>query len=250
MQNNFVDTNTDEILEDLDDELYKSVVFAKAASLSLHNGTLGKAMYFYKRLMAQNPDPVRYRVLCNQECLVLLTDEMNETLLNKETGLLSVETFRQNLTLQQITEIAQCLVFLIRLIPLRVNAEVTEKLICAILSYSAKYTETYTAPNSKEQEDATRYLLHSYLLAGKKLKDREAIENATHLLEKLRWKETAMDSNDFYGNYLDMRIEHLLGREKTHRSVPEHQSVFEILASFIDTKNAVSDSWNEAWLLS
>ena len=250
VQNNFVDANTDEILEDLDDELYKSVVFAKAASLSLHNGTLGKAMYFYKRLMSQNPNPVRYRTLCNQECLVLLTDEINETLLNKETGLLSVETFRQNLTPIQMGEIAQCLVFLLKLILLRVNAEVTEKLICAILSHAGKYAETYAAPNSKEHEDAARYLLHSYLLGGIKLNDIGVIKNATCLLEMFSLKETEIDDNSLFKNYLDTRLEHLLNKETMPRNIQIPKTVFDFLASCDINKKDQPDSWNEAWLLS
>ena len=175
---------------------------------------------------------------------------MNETLLDKEKGLLSVETFRQNLTPQLITEIAQCLVFLIKLIPLRVNAEITERLICAILSYATKYAETYVASKSKEHEDAFRYLLHSYLVAGTKLNDKSIIENSKSLHEKYSLKETTSTGNNVFTNYLDMRIEHLLSRHITHRSVPEPKSVFEILASVIDNKNAVSHSWDEAWLLS
>lgn len=248
VQNDFVDANTDEILEDLDDELYKSVVFAKAASLSLHNGTLGKAMYFYKRLTAQNPNPVRYRTLCNQECLVLLTDEINETLLNKETGLLSVENLRQNLTLSQLTEIAQCLVFLIKLIPLRVNAEVTEKLICAILSFTAKYAETFTTPNTKEQADAYQYLLYSYLLGGIKLNDSAVIKSATDVIEKFSLNETEITDNNLFKNYLDTRIEHLLNLETKPKNIQIPKAVFDILAS--GTLNKKGDLWNEAWLLS
>lgn len=250
VQNNFIDANTDEILEDLDDELYKSVVFAKAASLSFHNGTLGKAMYFYKRLKAQNPNPVRYRSLCNQECLVLLTDEINETLLNKETGLLSVETLHQNLTGSQLTEIAQCLVFLIKLIPLRVNAEVTERIVCAILSFITKHADTFTPNNTKEKEADYKYFLFAYFLAGIKLNDSSIIKNATILLERYSLKQTLITDNKLAKNYLDTRIEHLLNVKTMSESTQIPTTVFDILASVSINKNDLSNSWNEGWLLS
>ena len=250
VQNNFVDANTDEVLEDLDDELYKSVVYAKAASLSLQNGTLGKAMFFYKRLMAQNHGTERYRSLCNQECLVLLTDEINETLLNAGTGLLSVAALQQNLTLIQLTEIAQSLIFLIKLVPLGVNAEITEKLICNIFSFIQGYKEGCTAPDTKECNDAYQYLLFAYLLAGTKLNDNGVIKNATGLLEKHSLTDKSINDAIFFKNYLNNRVMDLLQQQSIQQPNRKPETIFDIMALCCLHTNGQLGSWNEAWLLS
>ena len=70
------DTNTDEVLEDVDDILYKSVVYSKDEYISLLDGTLGKIAYFLKRELSSNPNTHRFQRICLQECLVILTDDL------------------------------------------------------------------------------------------------------------------------------------------------------------------------------
>ncbi|HVI49410.1 MAG TPA: hypothetical protein VM802_31380 [Chitinophaga sp.] len=76
----FLQVNTDELLEDIDDTMYKVVMFGKDDEVSFSNGTLGKAQYFLKRYESVNYGTHRYKTICLQECLVLLTDEINEKL--------------------------------------------------------------------------------------------------------------------------------------------------------------------------
>jgi len=250
VQNKFVDANTDEVLEDLDDELYKSVVYAKAKSLSLLNGTLGKAMFFHKRLIAQNPGTTRYRNLCTQECLVLLSDEINETLLNKETGLLSSERATQNYTSLQLTEIAQCLIFLTKLVPLGINAEITEKLICNILSFIQESKDVAFSCNDKEWHEAYHYLLYAYLLAGTKLSDNCIVKNATNLLKDYSFANSSTNAPHFFNQYLNNRVMNLLQQKTKEQPELIPTTIFDILVSCRPYIDSQLHSWNEAWLLS
>lgn len=77
-QNNFLNVNTDQILEDIDDMLYKSVVFSQTEDFSIRFGTLGLLMYFVQRFRSTNTSPDRMRKLAIQECIVILTDELSD----------------------------------------------------------------------------------------------------------------------------------------------------------------------------
>jgi len=70
--------NTDEILPEVDDILYREVTTAKASSISIKSGAMGKAAYFLKRARSKNEGTHRYLQLCHQECLVMLTDDIDE----------------------------------------------------------------------------------------------------------------------------------------------------------------------------
>jgi len=87
-QNDFIKENTDIILEDLDVEVYKSVLYKKEEDVSLEKGTLGKAAYFVKRSASVNKDTHRYLRLAHDECLLHLTDDLAD-LLNGADGILT-----------------------------------------------------------------------------------------------------------------------------------------------------------------
>jgi hypothetical protein len=70
------ETNTDEVLEPIDDILFNTVTYVKDANLSLFNGTLGKVAYFLKRATSQNPGTHRYKTIGHLECIVLLLDDL------------------------------------------------------------------------------------------------------------------------------------------------------------------------------
>jgi hypothetical protein len=139
VQNNFVEANTDDVLESLDDELFKATIYSKTENLSLETGAIGLALFFYKRLMAQNPYTSRYRKVYIIECLVLLIDEIHNKLLHKEDGLLS------NVKPQDIKVIAQSLVFASLIEPLRVNYEKVKAIIKEVFIFINKIHESPAA---------------------------------------------------------------------------------------------------------
>jgi len=77
-QNGMFEASTDHLLEDFDDSVYKLVMFGLDKNLSLSNGAIGKSAYFLKRYQSLNFQTHRYKIICLQECLVLLTDEISE----------------------------------------------------------------------------------------------------------------------------------------------------------------------------
>ncbi|RZJ85747.1 MAG: hypothetical protein EOO20_19720, partial [Chryseobacterium sp.] len=78
IQNGFLDEDSNEILSDLDDELYRDVIFSRSQNISVYNGALGKAIYFYKRLKSKDLQNHRFRRISIIESIVLLTDEISE----------------------------------------------------------------------------------------------------------------------------------------------------------------------------
>jgi hypothetical protein len=162
VQNKFMEADTEEILEDLDDELYKAVVYAGAKKLNLNNGALGTAMYFHQRLLAQNPDVNRFRKICNQECLIFLIDDLKDQLLTTEDGLIYKNEL---LTVEAYRGIAQCLIFLGRVEKLKLNTEITERLINAIVDfiYTSMDSQVLLGPPYRE---VNAYLAYAIYRAG------------------------------------------------------------------------------------
>jgi hypothetical protein len=184
VQNNYVESNTDEVLEDIDNELYKSVVYAKSPDISLSNGTIGKIMYFYKRLLARNPNPSRYRNICHQECIVILTDELNDFMLNDNSGLLNKSPGRQ-LFHHQIKAIAETLMLLPKLYKLKINFEVVQRLICTIIYFIEDFCKEECYISNIEPGSFTPYLIYSYHQAGLSLNDRAWTKSANRISEKM-----------------------------------------------------------------
>lgn len=83
-QNNFLEANTDEILEDIDDTLYKSVVYIPSENISLATGVLGKLLFFFARYKSRNLGSHRLKNIAHEECLVLLTDDLHEKLCGED----------------------------------------------------------------------------------------------------------------------------------------------------------------------
>lgn len=237
VQNGYVDANTDDILEDLDDELYKTVVFSRSPGIALSDGTLGKAMYFLKRLMAENPDPDRCRIICIKECMILLIDELNAALFNEETGLLVVDKICQpgdnlndqtpaSLTPSAIIETGQTLVFLAKIVSNSLNIEIIENMISSILTFIRKFDSGYKTGTHPETDAARDHLLYSWQIAATLLRDTHGYEEAiTKSGKKYVLPET--------GKY------------------PRDQSakIFEWFCSYHTQYDSRNSRWQEAWLL-
>jgi hypothetical protein len=163
VQNKYIEANTEEILEDLDDELYKIAVYARLNSLNIENGTLGKAMYFHKRLSAQNPNVNRFRKICNQECLIFLIDDIKDKFLAIEDGLIYKNGM---LTVEEYREIAQCLIFLSRVQKLKLNTEITERLIESIADFIQVNKDDNKVLSTTHYPDINAYLIYALYIAG------------------------------------------------------------------------------------
>ncbi|MCL4640441.1 MAG: hypothetical protein M5Z89_15705 [Olivibacter sp.] len=136
VQNSFAPFNTDEILEDIDDELYKAVIYAPNENLDIQQGSLGTALYFQLRNSNINPKSNRYRQLCFQECLVLLTDDVRykvDQQIMPNTGLTDSDVIRVA---------GQTLIVLSFLLPARINVHTIEKTLYRLIEWSESIIET------------------------------------------------------------------------------------------------------------
>ncbi len=131
-QNQMLEVNTNEVLEDLDDEVYKLIMYNKADSIELNTGTLGRLLYLYKRVTSKNPDTNFYKDICNKECLVLLIDELYDHFLNGDSAIINQDM--ESLDSKRIENISQSLIMLCKLIPLRYNYDLVNEMICKIVS--------------------------------------------------------------------------------------------------------------------
>jgi len=125
-QNKLIEIDTHDFLSELDDELYKLVLYQNAAFIGLGNGTIGRALYLYRRTEASVYNNF-YRDLCNRECLVLLLDEIYEKLLSNPLGLLHDRNndFSEN----DYKIFSEVLIFLIELLPSKFNISSVKKII-------------------------------------------------------------------------------------------------------------------------
>lgn len=123
-RNRFVEVNTDEFLEEMDTALYNRTIIAAEDTTGLFTGTLGKITYFRIRHQSRNPGTHRMRRLYNEMCLVILTDELKERLLD-EGGILPGWKYRQP-DPEAIQTLAQALLFTSDFLPDRVNINPVE----------------------------------------------------------------------------------------------------------------------------
>jgi hypothetical protein len=130
----YLKTNTDHFLEDFDDTLYKFVLFAPDRNLSLKEGTLGKIAYFLKRYESRNPSTHRYKRICHQECLVVLSDEIKD----KIDGIIKNAEGSPAAWADPVGDIADSLIFLSRFWRHKVNVVTVEETIYSIMAYAAK----------------------------------------------------------------------------------------------------------------
>jgi hypothetical protein len=74
------DINTDEVLEDFDDLIYKAILHTRPANLTLLDGEAGWVNYFIFRNRSKNAGTSRFRKMVNRECLTILEDRISNYL--------------------------------------------------------------------------------------------------------------------------------------------------------------------------
>lgn len=172
-QSGYMEINTDEVLEDIDDILYKAVLYARDTTISLSTGTLGKAAYFLKRYESKNTGTHRYKTISHQECLVLLTDEIHEAVAG-EKGLLHQFDSGIILTKEQLLDLSHTIIYLSKISHHKINAEIVERTLYALIKYAASLLNKFSgegkvADCSTEGAEELIYLAYAYYIAGFKL---------------------------------------------------------------------------------
>lgn len=247
VQNKFIDADTDEILEDIDDELYKSVVYMKSPDLTITRGAIGKALYFYKRLSARNAHTSRYRNICTRECAVLLIDEINDALIDENYTII----YKNGLSNQhaRLVEIGQSLLFLAAVNYLNLNTEVAKRIICAILKFLNQYFLSNEFIQNDDEGDKL-YLVYSCYKAGEYLKDDDLISKANDAYHL--YNEHYSDKIEYgqFRIFIDEKLSHLLSTPLKGNDLEfsnSRYSVFSVLRSVSFLPGASAYAWGEAW---
>jgi len=251
VQNGYIHADTNEVLEDLDDELYKTVTCLKSPNISLKNGSIGKAMFFYKRLMSQNQPTIRnrYRNICNQECLVLLIDEMKENLLAEGDEIFIGSDPEQGISSYRLMEIAHTLIFLNKILPKRINLEITERLIRSILTFIKSNEKSFLEPTLSE---GYLHLLYAYSVSSEMLQDINGVMHAKLLYNT--WKTSIESKVDecpvcsYLNNRFEAQSEALFVANPLN--INQNYNNFDLLFWCNQYHTKLKPIWNEAWLLS
>ncbi len=137
VQKGLITANTDEILEDFDDNVYKLVMFGVDKNISLHNGAIGKSAYFLKRMQAVNVETSRFKTICHHECLVLLTDEMQQN-----TLLMMASANDDALeSIQNLIHIADTIIFFSKILILKINIANVEDALYSLVEFAFDFLE-------------------------------------------------------------------------------------------------------------
>ena len=181
------DTNTDEVLSNVDDTLYKTIIYKKENNISLLKGTMGKIAYFLKRESSLNPGTHRFKRIAHQECIVLLTDDLQEKLLG-ESGILEKIELQSNL--QNIIDLGNILLLMVAIT--NINKPTVEAILYETISASEKLLETVDASHCNNQQLKNidyacnmLYLAICCLITGKKYKYSCWESQAVRYIEKV-----------------------------------------------------------------
>lgn len=142
VQKEFLSANTDDILQDLDDELYKKLVYAYATHISLSDGSLSQGMYFTSRLKSRNFKTHRFNQVVHQESIFLIVEEIAEAL-STESGKLEALLEPGNAAgYNTLIDIAQSLLFFSNLSSVNLKYVLINETIYYIIGFIEKFFET------------------------------------------------------------------------------------------------------------
>lgn len=158
--NDFLKIDTNEVLEDMDTILYRSVVFSEENKLSLAEGLIGKLFYFWSRHVTRNIANDRLKGVFIEECLVLLTDNLQNKFTGDE-GLLN----RQKISSNDMFLLGHSLYILSIILPSRVNIATVETTLYECIKYTDRILPESTSDKYYDTS-ALLFLAACYALAG------------------------------------------------------------------------------------
>jgi len=140
-QNKYLVTDTNEVLFEMDDLVYKLVLYTKPEDLTLEQGLLGRILYLYKRIMHRNKNQDFYRESMLIECLNLCIGELFMKIVDqKKMNLRPIAC--------QVHISSKLFILMSKLLPLRLNGEVktmmdllAKKVILGVSSSHLEHTE-------------------------------------------------------------------------------------------------------------
>ncbi len=77
VQNGFIEADTDEVLEEFDNRIFKELIYNTPKDIGLLNGLLGIGAYFLKRIQNPASNDEKILTLTNKQTLIHLIDELD-----------------------------------------------------------------------------------------------------------------------------------------------------------------------------
>lgn len=239
-QNGFTHLDMNRILYDFDDLIYKQSCFFKSTALSLDNGSLGKAMYFYQRVLSNKTQYyLSYRSILNQECLLLLVNEIKYYLLDEKVGLLNKD---DKLTKDEIIEISQSIVLLFYIHKLNLIPKVISNIIHEIILFIEKIFE-----DTSNISLTHIYFLNSYFVIANSLNNNEMKNRLNQW--RLLYNSVDDESNiDLLERYIIKSC--IFGQIQGNYNCHENIGQLSLLDIFINLDSvSMNVLWQQAWLI-
>ena len=76
VQNGFIEANTDEVLEEFDNRIFKELIYSTPKEIGLLNGIVGIGAYFLKRIQNPLANNEKITTLTNKQTLIHVIDEL------------------------------------------------------------------------------------------------------------------------------------------------------------------------------
>lgn len=202
-QHRLMAIDTNEVLEEFDDQIYRYVFSGRTADLSLKKGLLGDFLYFLARKHAIG-NLHHYKAIVNEECFSFIIDEIARQL-NGADGLLQ----QTKQTDTELLSIAHGLYFFADFYEERVNQETAEKILYAVVDFTDRFL---AKPASADGKGLHTLLSLCYYIAGVKHKHEYWKKRAKSFLEQLpvpsQHPNAPIERLNalLYHNYIDKRL--------------------------------------------
>ncbi|QES88732.1 lanthionine synthetase LanC family protein [Rhizosphaericola mali] len=202
VQNGFLEFNTNEVLEDIDNTLYKSVIYSSDNNISLARGTIGKILFFWSRYRSKNPSTHRLKNIFQEECLVLLTDDLYEHLCGENAIF-----HKKKLSSDDVINLGHVIYFLSNFLWTKINEPTIENTLYGAMNFIMEIIDKNIGDedfNSIEVTEIDDYLFLSscFYLAGKNHQlnfwQQKGIKYASYFKDMLKQK----DVNYLSGNII------------------------------------------------
>lgn len=166
-ENKYLVLNTDEILGEIDDELYRGLIAGDHNELSLKDGILGDTLYFLKRYQSVNYKTRRFQIITLQDCLVMQTDRIFGDLQQRRDLLLSSFTLGRLQRISLFYELSELAVLLSKLSSCGVNAVKVEKSMYSVIEIADQlFLNSDSGLADPEEKSALLSLAYACRLLG------------------------------------------------------------------------------------
>lgn len=199
-QNDLIEMDTNEVLEDFDSILYKSVIFSSENNISLYNGTLGKFFYFLNRYRSRNQSNVRLKTIFQEECLILLTDDLYEKICGNN-GLFH----KGELNGEDIVNLGHTIYFLSDFLWLKLNEQTVESLLYDCIIFIDNFLEGKKGLLLEEAHiPYYKFLTACLYLTGENHKNSYWKDQAAHFYRRFTNKIIEFEERDNLNSLYDL----------------------------------------------